>query len=396
LVNTLYSPFGVGGAGRSVRELAESLVLDGHAVQVNTLAPSDFSAPAEVINGVRVRRHRSASSFGPFDRTSLALGPVRKTLWHANEASRRHARSFLDASFDEFQPDVVHSNNIAGFGLAVWVAAGETPLVHTMRDYYLLCARSQLYRDGALCTARCISCTVLKMPVRLARRVPDLYVGVSQDILDRHRSMGALAPEAQTAVVHNWPSLAGSPALHPASSSEGKLRFGVLGRIGDDKGTWKVIEAFRALPDSVRQNSSLSIVGSASVADERRLQDAVSEIDGLQYLGHHMDPQAFFDQIDIALIPSQWFEPFGRVAAEARMAGIGVIASRAGGLPEAVEQFGGGILVDDFQSAEAWTSAMAQAALSRTPHSAFAPVARPTVSAQYLDHYRAAGAGDSK
>lgn len=395
IVNTLYSPFGVGGAGRSVRELAEALALDGHDVEVNTLAASGYETSVEELNGVVVRRFLSDQAFGPFDKEQPGLGPVRKTLWHAQETHRAAAKAFLTESFGQFRPDVVHTNNIAGFGLAAWSAASHLPLVHTMRDYYLVCVRSQLYRNGQLCEKRCTSCTLLKAPVRVASRTPDVYVGVSQDLLDRHSALGAIPAQAASAVVHNWPSVLPREA-RPSRPAELPFRFGVLGRIGEDKGTWKVVEGFRAMPETSRRQATLVIAGSASASDERRLREIEEEVPEITYLGTHVEPLDFFDAIDMAVIPSQWYEPFGRVAAEARLAGVDVLASRVGGLPEALEQFGGGVLVEDFSSTAGWADAMARAAQVRRPVVAFHPVARPSVGEQYLALYESASSSLSR
>ncbi len=58
----------------------------------------------------------------------------------------------------------------------------------------------------------------------------------------------------------------------------------------------------------------------------------------------------------VLLAPSRVVETFGRVALEAAANGIPVVASRAGGLPEAVGD--GGVLVDPYAAPEAWASAV--------------------------------------
>ena len=58
------------------------------------------------------------------------------------------------------------------------------------------------------------------------------------------------------------------------------------------------------------------------------------------------------------IIPSQWEEPFGRVALEAMYNQIPVIASNTGGLPESVGD--GGLLIDDYSNVQAWADAIQQ------------------------------------
>jgi len=56
------------------------------------------------------------------------------------------------------------------------------------------------------------------------------------------------------------------------------------------------------------------------------------------------DPKVFYEQMKILLIPSQWEEAFGRVAIEAMINGIPVIASNFAGLKDSVGD--GGILIE--------------------------------------------------
>jgi len=48
---------------------------------------------------------------------------------------------------DKEKPDVVHTNNITGFSIAIWheVHKRNFRLVHTLRDYYLLCPKNSMF-----------------------------------------------------------------------------------------------------------------------------------------------------------------------------------------------------------------------------------------------------------
>ena len=63
---------------------------------------------------------------------------------------------------------------------------------------------------------------------------------------------------------------------------------------------------------------------------------------------HTLDIRLVYERTRLLLVPSLWYENFGRVAAEAVMNGIPVLASQSGGLPDAVH--GGGLCMPVPQS----------------------------------------------
>jgi glycosyltransferase involved in cell wall biosynthesis len=58
----------------------------------------------------------------------------------------------------------------------------------------------------------------------------------------------------------------------------------------------------------------------------------------------------------LLLAPSQWNEAFGRVLLEAQVSGIPVVASRVGGIPEALHS--GAILLPPSESPARWAEAV--------------------------------------
>jgi glycosyltransferase involved in cell wall biosynthesis len=70
------------------------------------------------------------------------------------------------------------------------------------------------------------------------------------------------------------------------------------------------------------------------VFGETNLSDSIAENVNLR--GYIENPAKIYEQIDLLLVPSQWPEPFGRVAVEAQDAGIPVLVSDKGGIIEAV------------------------------------------------------------
>lgn len=68
------------------------------------------------------------------------------------------------------------------------------------------------------------------------------------------------------------------------------------------------------------------------------------------------DMRGIYARTGVLMVPSRWEEAFGRVAAEAQFSGIPVLASRRGGLAEAVGD--GGVLIDPDAPAGDWVAAL--------------------------------------
>lgn len=68
------------------------------------------------------------------------------------------------------------------------------------------------------------------------------------------------------------------------------------------------------------------------------------------------DMRSVYEHTKILIVPSLWEEAFGRVAIEAQISGIPVLASRVGGLPESVGN--GGLLLPREAPPEEWAAAL--------------------------------------
>jgi glycosyltransferase involved in cell wall biosynthesis len=91
--------------------------------------------------------------------------------------------------------------------------------------------------------------------------------------------------------------------------------------------------------------------------DRRRdLLHALQSLPNVTFMPVQKDMRTVYGKCKVLLAPSVWQEAYGRVASEAQMSGIPVIASARGGLPEAVGP--GGILVDPNAPITEWVAAL--------------------------------------
>lgn len=130
---------------------------------------------------------------------------------------------------------------------------------------------------------------------------------------------------------------------------EGDVVVGVLGRLSPNKGQAELIRGLRG-PLRERQGLRLVVAGGTDFedprfsADLRRLARDADLERQILFLGPVSDSVRFLDALDILVVPSQWEEPFGLVAAEGMARSLPVVATMSGGLVEVVEDGVTGVL----------------------------------------------------
>lgn len=116
----------------------------------------------------------------------------------------------------------------------------------------------------------------------------------------------------------------------------------------------KGIEVFLDLARSFPEES-FSLVGELGSDIDFRYRDRIERCGNITLLGRE-EPRGFLARSRLVLVPSQWPEPFGRIAVEALANGVPVLASQCGGLGEIVRD--NRFLVRDFRDIDAWIGAL--------------------------------------
>jgi glycosyltransferase involved in cell wall biosynthesis len=341
IINTLYHPNVLGGAERSVQFLAEGLVHAGHEAVVVSAVPGD-GVSVSWVNGVKIYYVGLRNVYWPFNRVGRqgVRKILLKPLWHLIDTYNPVMAREVEKIITQEQPDLVHTNNLSCFSVAVWriIKTKKLPLVHTIRDYYLLCPKSTMFSRGRNCEEQCTLCRLYSLPRRKYSDFVDIAVGISRFILEKHVSLGFFL-HARAEVIFN----AYEPEdfdFQPSINRQPCIRFGYIGRLHPTKGINVVLRAIQMLP---KESWSLSIAGQGSSSYEKYLKG--NSLESIQFLGF-IRPEEFFSKIDILIVPSIWHEPLGRTVLEAYAHGIPVIGSRRGGIPELVEEGKTGLLFD--------------------------------------------------
>jgi glycosyltransferase involved in cell wall biosynthesis len=328
-ISTLYTPNLVGGAERVVQSLAENMAAAGHEAIVLSATPHKNTV--NWVNGVKIHYIHLKNIYWPYGE-KVNAAPA-KALWHAFDTYNPWMTREVVRILRLERPDLVHTHLIAGFSCLTWRAAKRLgmPLVHTLHDYYLLCPRSTMFRDGRNCGTQCVQCQLYTRPRRKPTNLVDAVVGVSSAILRRHLEFGYFDATPHKPVIYNPYPLASSTLRSDAPSVP--IQFGFLGRLDPTKGLEVLLEAVRRLPQG---SWRLKVGGRGPAGYESHLR-AKYKIPEVDFVGY-VDPDSFLPEIDVLVVPSVWQEPAGRVIIEAYAHGIAVVGARIGGIPELVEE----------------------------------------------------------
>ena len=165
-------------------------------------------------------------------------------------------------------------------------------------------------------------------------------VGISHFILNRHLNLGYFSRAQTRKVIFSAYPASTIPSPNSFKNSL-PLRLGFLGRLKQNKGIELLLQVAVKLPS---EKYKLWIGGKGPERQERYLRNRYAA-ENINFLGF-VEPESFFNNIDILIVPSLWNEPLGRIIFEAYAYGVPVIGSNRGGIPEIIEEGNTGFVFD--------------------------------------------------
>ena len=271
------------------------------------------------------------------------------------------------AALDRFAPDVVHFHNLHNLGAALvdQTAARGIPSWFTTHNYWLICPRAYLMTgEGTICAGpgdgrRCATCTGGHAREDYARRLAEIRARVSRGVTGvlavseavRRTLLGAGYPAEMVDVVRQgmphdteiWEGLGQDRRPGRAAGPDGPLTVAFLGSAYPHKGPQLLVEAAQRTQAPVR----VLIHGEVPdvFAPQLRALDArgVCALEGSFATDELADVLA---GVDVAVLPSMWWDCAPLAAAECLAARVPLVVPRLGGLAEAVRDGVDGLVVD--------------------------------------------------
>jgi glycosyltransferase involved in cell wall biosynthesis len=278
-----------------------------------------------------------------------AIGSLVLSPWNPLQARK------VQGLVERIRPDVAHVHNTwyAQSPAVLWaLRRSGVPTVMTLHNYRLVCANGQLFRDGAPCED-CVGASpwhgvqhgcyrdsmVLSVPaagtialhdrLRTWSRTVDRFVVLSEFAAER-LVRGGLPPD-RIELKPNFVADPG-PRAAPAAASATVL---YVGRLSPEKGVQLLVEAWRELGEGPLE---LVVVGDGPLR-ERLARRPVAR---LRLVGQL--PAAEVRRQMLAaralVLPSVWYEGQPVAVLEALAAGLPVLGSGIGGVPELLAPLG--------------------------------------------------------
>lgn len=341
LINTLYAPYKIGGAEVSVQMLAESLQSAGHQVRVFCLHEGN-EIKHDSLNGVDILYFPLKNLYWPFQKQ--AAGKLQKAVWHLLDSYNPFMTRMVRDELRAFAPDVVHTNNLSGFSVAIWRAAKKlgVRIVHTTRDYYLFHPNGTLFQHGQNMDVKGRTVAITSYFKKKASQSVDAFVGISKYISTLHQENG-FARNAQHTHIYN-PVAAVDFIPIPSE----KVRIGFVGRLTEDKG----FDEFCSLAQQGLQEPKVEFYAAGRFNNDASGEQmkALAEKSGVRLLGF-IKIEEFMAQVDAVVLPTRWNEPFGRAVAESAISGKVVYTTFSGGVTEIAAYYDNIFELTDFSIA---------------------------------------------
>ena len=343
----------IGGEEWHVLHLGEELIRRGHEVSVVTLMQPGL-AEMEVVGGMRV--HRIGGTFQRFD--ALFRDDTRKSA--APMLDPELVAAFRRIVADE-RPDVVHAHNWLVDSFLPLKRMTDAPLVLTLHDFSLVCARKDHMHFGAVdCSgpspAKCLRCSAHKYGTGkglatavgtwamapLVRAGVDRFIPVSESVaegnmLEQHGVPYTVIPNF---IPDPDPSEEHGPAIDVAGLPDEPFLL-YVGAISRVKGVPELLRAYAGLD----RPPPLVLIGYPGDDTDAILRDMPA---GATYLASQPHPAVLsaWRRSRIGIVPSTCRDASPTVVLEAMAAGTALVASRIGGIPDLIEADVSGLLVE--------------------------------------------------
>jgi glycosyltransferase involved in cell wall biosynthesis len=170
-------------------------------------------------------------------------------------------------------------------------------------------------------------------------------LGPARIVVNSRATLATLPRRAQAKAVVAYPGLPDTAFAVGGMPSTGGPVVGIVGRLSPTKGQREFLEAAAAVagkhPEARFVIVGAALFGEDAYADElRTLAARLGVAERVEFTGWIADVAPQLRRLSVLVHASPVPEPFGQVVVEAMAAGIPVVATAAGGIPEILDETG--------------------------------------------------------
>ena len=342
-----FPPYWYAGVENYTYSLAKSFIKVG--LDVSVLYPQteqDLKEPfieQDVYDGIKVIRLMLKEDHNP-----------------VNQVINEDAEKLFAGVLDEGNYNIVHFHHLIGlpFSLVDTAKAKAVKVAVTLHDFWTVCLKTHLFReeDNKICSgpesvSKCIKCLAENLPdkeketyekyLNLRKTAAgnllnkaDLLVAPSHFVSEKFKSFGY---NRDIKVI----PLGINKIKKINAKGRKKIVFGYVGTINKLKNVELLINSF----SGCKGNMVLKIFGDGDGNVINDIKKMIPNDKRISYRGPYKpsDLPKIFSQIDFLIVPSL-IESYSLVVREALSAGIPVVASNVGGIPEIIENDVNGLL----------------------------------------------------
>lgn len=382
VITDLFPPVAFGGYERTCAELVDGLRARHEVTVLTSDLDSDHVPDAE---GVR--------------RELPYLAPRRRELARVPLAAARAARMTRDV-VAETRPQLVYVSNCLGVPQAApLVAAGAgVPVVYRLSELWfastlyrgdrfvgdLFPGRHGLHRPWSWIVRAANRHPALRLDPR--RRIPAAVSWCSDDLRRRVTLPDSVEPVLERTIHSGVTSRFGELARRPDAGRT----IVYAGRVTRAKGAEIAVRALALMAERHRVKARLVLAGHCDARMARRVRSLAGALgveERMELLGELGTEELgrLLQRAHALVVPTVTHEAFGRICVEGALARVPVVASRVGGIPEALHDGDHALL---FPPGDAEACAAALTAVLEDPAAADARAARAYVHAQRFSSKR--------
>ena len=386
-----FPPYRSGGLTKFCMDLMKQQLREGH--EVSLLWPGRMGVSGKK---TKIKKGPAVDGIGNYEIIGPLPVPLDEGIQEIDAFTAKGDRAVYDSFLADLRPDVIHFHTLMGLHESLVISAREqgTRTVFTAHDFFPVCPKVTMFRHGQICSSAdsCKECATCNCTALSLRKI-QIMQSAAYRLLKDSKAVKALRKQHRDRYLSDETQ----PDEHLASGSPEDYRrlrrhyreiLAIMDMIHYNSTlTRSVYRKFFDLPDDC-----VIPITHTDIADHRQLREYRDGLLRIRYLGPqaegkgyyllkealdkswlerndfrldiHFTPaqqspylaiherysyaelEQIFDETDILIVPSIWYETFGYTALEALSYGVPVIISDTVGAADILAEGAGTVIKD--------------------------------------------------